>query len=294
MRVSLLLLALVSTLRICAAEVAPLNERIAVSSTVAPDYVRELEGGKGPRAATYVVTEGKFLSGGTVDRSIEKVTFTQLMQKLAPDLARQKYYPTKDEPNADVLIVVNWGTTLVFDDPLKDKSIEAMNTALPAYQAEIAANGIADSSAMDFISDSLAWSENNVSSAQSRNATLLGYANSLKRLGERGGYQTEKEKTLYAELSEERYFVVLMAYDYQLMKKEKRSKLIWVTRLSVRAPGNNFTEALPVLSQAGGLAFGRPVDGLVHLKANMREGRVSLGELKFLAETEVLSSETKK
>jgi hypothetical protein len=87
---------------------------------------------------------------------------------------------------------------------------------------------------------------------------------------------------LNAELNEERYFVVLMAYDYQAMKKDKRSKLLWTTRLSVRTAGNNFTEALPVLAQAGSHVFGKQVEGLVHAKANLREGRVTFGEMKIL------------
>ena len=110
---------------------------------------------------------------------------------------------------------------------------------------------------------------------------LLGYAADLRQLGT-GPYVTDREKLLTAELNEERYFVVLMVYDYQAMKKEKRSKLLWTTRLSVRTAGNNFTEALPVLAQAGSHVFGKQVEGLVHAKANLREGRVTFGEMKIL------------
>lgn len=46
---------------------------------------------------------------------------------------------------------------------------------------------------------------------------------------------TSDELTMSVELNEERYFVILMAYDYQHMRREKKPKLLWVTRLSLRA-----------------------------------------------------------
>jgi hypothetical protein len=143
-----------------------------------------------------------------------------------------------------------------------------------------------DAAPMNDIYDSLEWAQDNHRSAFWRNARLLGYVRELQRFGAENGYQSDREKLLSAELSEERYFVVLMAYDYQAMKKEKRSKLLWTTRLSVRTAGNNFTEALPVLAQAGSHVFGKEVDGLVHAKANLREGRVTFGEMKILGVVE--------
>jgi hypothetical protein len=83
------------------------------------------------------------------------------------------------------------------------------------------------------------------------------------------------------ELNEERYFIIVMAYDYQLLRKEKKSQVLWITRISVRSPGNNFAEAVPTLAHAGSEVFGRHVDGLVKIKTR-KGGRVDLGELKTL------------
>jgi hypothetical protein len=267
-------------------QLGPLNEHIAVSSTAAPDYQREVVGQSGPKPQGYVFTPGRFFESGTRDRGLERTSFTELVRKLAPDLARQNFFPTKDPASADLVIVVHWGATLVYDDPRKDANLEALNVALPAYATAIANDGFADPGAMNEISDSLVLAQENSSSALARNAVLLGYAQELKKFGPAGGLSPEREKTLRAELSEERYFVVLMAYDYQALKKDKVSKLRWVTRLSVRTAGNNFTEALPVLCQAGSHVFGKQMDDLVHLKANLREGRVSLGELKVVGVTD--------
>lgn len=268
------------------AQLAPLNERIAVSATAAPDYVRPHDGVAGLRPAGYIVTPGHHVESGTRDRSIEALTFNQLVGRLAPDLARQRYFPARSADTADLLIVVHWGVSQVYDDPQKDSRMDALKNALPELQAQVRENGMGDAAPMNDIYDSLEWAQDNSRAAFWRNARLLGYVRELQRFGAENGYQSDREKLLSAELSEERYFVVLMAYDYQAMKQEKRSKLLWTTRLSVRTAGNNFTEALPVLAQAGSHVFGKEVEGLVHAKANLREGRVTFGEMKVLGVVE--------
>ena len=95
-----------------------------------------------------------------------------------------------------------------------------------------------------------------------------------------------EELTMSLELNEERYFVILMAYDYQYMKKQHKSRLLWATRISVRSPGNNFIEAMPALVEAGANVYGRQVDGLVRVDAGERGGRVDLGELKVMGTVE--------
>ena len=92
-----------------------------------------------------------------------------------------------------------------------------------------------------------------------------------------------QEQTMRMELAEERYFVVLMAYDYQFMKREKKPKLAWVTRLSIRGPGNNFTEALPALALAGAEVYGRNLDSLERIKVrDLPGGEVIMGDLKVI------------
>ena len=48
------------------------------------------------------------------------------------------------------------------------------------------------------------------------------------------GTPMEHRRTdLFQEIEQQRYFVVLMAYDFQLMWKAKKHKLLWETRFSV-------------------------------------------------------------
>ena len=41
---------------------------------------------------------------------------------------------------------------------------------------------------------------------------------------------------LVSEIEVDRYFVVLLAYDFQVLWKEKKHKLLWETRFSINQP----------------------------------------------------------
>ncbi|HTL51238.1 MAG TPA: hypothetical protein VL860_01555, partial [Planctomycetota bacterium] len=79
---------------------------IALSSTARPDYVRPADGSGQPAAQTYVFSPGHFFAGTTRDGSLERMDFIEVARSLAPNLARQNYFPTKDVAAADLTIIV--------------------------------------------------------------------------------------------------------------------------------------------------------------------------------------------
>ena len=119
------------------------------------------------------------------------------------------------------------------------------------------------------------------------NAQMLGYDSPGLIGTEKGNYvrgtafSTDRDD-LYAEIEENRYFVVLMAYDFQLLWKEKKHKLLWETRFSISERRNAFDKALPVMAQYASQYFGQDSHGL--LRARVPEGRVDIGETKSLGE----------
>jgi hypothetical protein len=254
---------------------------IAASATAGSDYQRPRDAAGDLRPETYVFAEGQFLGGGTVDRGLEQTTFTQITRTLAVNLARQNYLPAPDLNSAQLVIMVHWGMTMVSEDPMKDINLQRAQEALATFSAEQEANGLADPTALNSATGAMGMARQGVQDAVNRNAILLGFARSLER--ERQQMMTSTaEITMSNELNEERYFVILMAYDNQTRLKERKSRLMWVTRLSVRSPGNNFTEALPALARVGAEVFGRQVDGLVRVKAPLGRGKVTIGELEVL------------
>ena len=85
---------------------------------------------------------------------------------------------------------------------------------------------------------------------------------------------------LSEEIEENRYFVVLMAYDFQLMWKEKKHKLLWETRYSIRQRGNNFDQQLAAMTQSASNYFGLESHGLI--RKPQRQESIKLDEIKIL------------
>ena len=253
---------------------------IAASATAGADYQRPKDASGAPRPESYVFTEGKFFEGGTVDRGLEKATFADISRTLATSLAKQNYFPAADTASAQLIIMVHWGATTIYEDPQKDFNQQALNDAVANYNASIEASGKADPTALNMALGNKETAQEGTMSAINRNAVLLGFAHHLEK-ERRESQPTTTEITMSNELNEERYFVILMAYDNQLRQKEHKSKVLWITRLSVRSPGNNFTEALPALAKVGSEVFGQQLDDLVRVKASMKPGKVTLGETQF-------------
>jgi len=87
---------------------------------------------------------------------------------------------------------------------------------------------------------------------------------------------------LVKEIEDNRYFVVLMAYDFQLMWKHKEHKLLWETRFSIDERHNEFSKALPVMAMYASRYFGQDSKGL--LRTQVPAGRVEIGNMKSLGE----------
>lgn len=78
------------------------------------------------------------------------------------------------------------------------------------------------------------------------------------------------------------YGIIVTAFDFKTAKTAQ-PVAYWQTRIGLPANGKSMTAALPVMIAAAGPAIGRPADKPVFLDADrIREGRVKLGELKFL------------
>ena len=260
------------------------NEFITYSATAAPGYIRPADPAGRLRPESYVFSPGKFFGNGTRDKGLESAKFEKIAQILAPNLAKQDYFPSKDSKDADLVIIVHWGTTQVYEDPNKTDTAANLSGAAASYQADFAANGmLADPSALNGAIMNGEQDEVLRRRYEAENAALLGYKGTLDK-SRREMMMTEEERTLRYDLQDERYFVVLMAYDYRSVQVDHKPKLLWVTRLSVRSNGNNFQEALPALSRTGSEVFGKQIDGLVRVRRSMKAPTVKLGELEVVGD----------
>jgi len=247
---------------------------VTISASASKAYDQKRITVAGPKPQTYVFYQGKFFAGGTRDPSIDHFTFNDITHDLAPTLAQQNFLPTRNANAADLLIVVNWGTTL------EDYNSEVYNPeyqfALQREQDDIQSD---TATADPIVSPALGFDAANdranalsSQSAQVQNAKLLGYTPELRREEWRSWtmpLMNADELTHRSDLTEERYFVILMAYDYQDIlhhhakgQAASAPKPLWEIHMNVRAVGNNFTQALPAMAHVAAAYYGKGLDGL--------------------------------
>lgn len=277
------------------------DEHVAVSASADAAYTqRKFEGAK-VRAESYVFMEGTFVPGQTVDRSIERMPFRRVAEFLAPELARQQFFPAPDAQGADLLIVVHWGTTTPRTSAAEMQGQVTLSldaTQERALQSEINGQAAGSSDAMaawlgagSEIDRQTGFAETERFTdtldrdyANANNARLLGYTKSLKQYEQRV-FGSAEETTLRFDLSTERYFIILKAYDLKapLAAGQKR-QAVWTAHLNMRSPGSNFGTALRRMGQVGADFFGRTTTTVETQRPKVKEGRVILGPLIIIEE----------
>ena len=269
----------------------------AVSSKVSDDYVRAKLPDGSFQPENYVFGEGGKWAGELSDLTVDKLHFMDVARVIAAPLAGQRYLPARDPAKTKLLIMVYWGTTAVPGPASNSTAVErfrvaqgALSNATRVHNRAIGSTGTNEQlSAMSAATVMLNMENHLNDKIDFANALMLGYDSPGLIGTEKGNYVRGTafgvdRNDLYSDIEENRYFVVLMAYDFQILWKEKKHKLLWETRFSISERRNAFDKALPVMAQYASRYFGQPSDGL--LRARVPEGRVDVGEVKSLGEVE--------
>jgi hypothetical protein len=262
----------------------------------------------------YAMTNGGPAEGTIQDNTQDKIKFASLASVLAEHLARQGYFPATDPNKVDLLVVVNWGRTTPFNDltyrsgsesvlaamnsltnlgPATPPAIVSPTDAASAPQAEVNLTGSAEDMQRQAAQSQLeaalitqgmftrARNEDNA-----KNARLLGY---IGDINESDGIQRfagggDRYADLVADIEEARYYVIVSAFDFKKTVREKKPKLQWVTRMSMRAPGNSFADKAAAMVAYAATRFGQNTDGLE--RKNIPSYKVNLEDTKFLGVAE--------
>jgi hypothetical protein len=286
--------ALAWTLTAPAEDSAPgLNGIEAVASKVATDYIRARQPDGTFKPEYYAFGNGGNWGGEIKDESIDKMGFMDVARVIAPALESQSYIPARDPKVTNLVIMVYWGTTTVpppYEDDVLYQSFYHAEQEFHTLMSEIppqidAANEVLSSGLHQL------EIENHIRDRTDfKNAAMLGYDVSGLVGTERGNYlahtamRTERNDEVL-ELEDNRYFIVLMAYDFQLLWREKKHKLLWEARFSINEKHNQFDKALPEMAAYAQKYFGQPTNGLVRqrlLNADVRIGDPTL--IQFLSD----------
>ena len=256
--------------------------QVVVHSQASESYLTErtLEGAKD--SYTYQFFKGRFHGGNIKNPAMDKMTFKEIVTDMAFHLQKHNFYPTKENAETDLLIVVHYGVTTIqqsTDEMLGYTSLEdKLGASDPTGQSaggEITAAGINAAADVAFVGNSdIAMNEANELSARYQ-ARLIGME---KAYSEKLGPREEFEYKFL--LKDERYFVILMAYDFQKMGNGE-AELLWSTRYSIRSVGQSFDQAIKDMNLVGSNYFGKHLDDIVKKRVTDKS-RVKLGELELV------------
>lgn len=279
----------------------PHVDAVAVSSAATPEYAAQKFATNPPKRETYVFFQGPFNGGNIRDLDLDHTKFPQIAKVLAENLVKQNYYPSPDSKNADLLISVQWGVTTIYDPPNLDANREELTkqsyfeqlrqptSALFTDRDKAELQAMVDNKYGPYDGGSVAGAAMAVELDQTEilkqinaNARLLGFDSQLAKTRTEKGPGSTDEITMLGELAEERFFVVLLAYDYRTMKKGTPPKLLWTSRLSIRATGNLFSTSVPVLIRTAAPYFGHDLDDLIK-DDHAPEGDVDIGRPKVVS-----------
>jgi len=282
----------------------------AVSSRVSRDYVHKKSADGSFLPESYAFAKGGYWSGPIYDRTIDKMDFLEIARTIAVPLASQSYMPTADQKNTRLLLVVYWGTTFAPEHASESNAynlaqtkaavehesnqrladaeqLQGQKQVAAGTDAQVREAKVMEAQDADAVSSSLAvvQAENHTrDEANTRNAEMLGYDLEWNEVmgGLSGPAQDFRKAKLVSELEEDRYFVVIMAYDYQLLVKEKKHKLLWETRFSIRQHNHAFNQQLASMAAQASNFFGLDSNGLTHRP--LPEGHVEIGGVRNLGD----------
>lgn len=284
------------TLAIAGVENSAFAEKLVTVRAVADSaYAKRRAAASPPKVETYVFAKGQYFPGITYDRTLDRMPFEWIAKSLAPDLQRQNFQPTKDIAKADLVIVVHWGVTLPNDRGAELMALDPDILRGAANEIEVARATEADDplgnasalgavaaaeAAYRFTTFSVASLYETDRSRSFSNAELLGFSSALGE-EENKLFESAMARTLRSMVDEERYFIILEAYDGPRLRDGKKYR-VWHSRLSIRAAGVNFRIALDRMSAAGAQSFGTRSEGLTFEYPTARQGTVEVGEIRVI------------
>jgi hypothetical protein len=88
----------------------------------------------------------------------------------------------------------------------------------------------------------------------------------------------DKTEKILQGIQNDRYFVMVSAYDFDAYNQQHKKVLLWVAKMSVPSAGNTMSAVMPALIKSGGPFFGRETTGPKTMDVPvLPDGKVEIG-----------------
>jgi hypothetical protein len=264
----------------------------AIYARVGNGYQRERLPDGSFKPEYYALANGGRIEGTTSDVTMDRIQYPEVAQIAVRLLARQNYHYAQSAKQADLMIVLHWGTTIAFNGGNYSQAVNQVATSMAgndpqgmgSQERSMSAvpgegSGISEDAMMRLMMENRARDQINAA-----NARVLGYiddvneSNDIRRWAGGG----DRYNDLIADVEESRYYIIVSAYDFDQLVNQQKKKLLWQTRVSVRAPGNRFDDSVAAMMKGASKYFGQDSGRLI--RGEESKGVVELGDLKFLGE----------
>ena len=265
--------------------------RVFIDSEASDTYNEVKENDGEAKYETYVFIKGNFYDSDFADKSLRAASFEEVATTLAENMKQRNYYPSSSPSEGDLLIVVHYGTTSVEPDL---EELFMLDSTDPYAQAETSEGseeepGFSEVYSDDFVdlADLSDFGSNNTAQhQQTMRNNRLGISKALNRKN----ITSTEEFDLRVEMQDERYFIILMAYDYEKLRSENERELLWTTRFSVPSLGTNFEDAYPALARAASAYYGTSLEKYAKTSTHFGTGTVDIGTLETVGVEEDASA----
>lgn len=228
---------------------------------------------KHPDGLTYTVMKGTYFKGTIQDKSLDEISFNTVAREIAERLKQRGMFLAAEKKNADMLLVISWGTT---ETPLDWSELLGEEDDVEDIEDGEGFDDLESTSSENLGTDQ--FDENVARAEEFSTAKLIGIQRALRT--------TSRMDPTYQDLREllnsERYFIVVSAFDFQKLKNEKELSPLWSTRFSLDSTGVGFDDAYLSLARAAAPYFGENLDDLAKSRVHLGTGEATVGEVEVI------------
>ena len=207
---------------------------------------------------------------------MEEVSFMEIAENVAANLRRQNFYSEPDPEKGDILLMISYGATDYDPDFMELMSVDSLD--------DLGLDSGTDTSEFDEFEAEAAFAAAFSSMQAINEGQQMGIVFKSKLLGMEELFDDRlMEHQVYQlrdMISEERYFIFLIAFDLPAYRKGEKNAL-WTTRYSMRTIGQPFDQAIAELNTVASHYFGKNIEGL-NSRRSTDDFEVQVGEIEVI------------